>query len=137
MNDARDEPDTPDQADDLWRSIVDNYGERPELDEPEPTPPPVAEVWTVTPAPSPTYADDDTVVPPPPPPLPVPAPDRMLAWSGVFGAPAVLLISLVLRLDLPTIVAYVLVAWFVGGFCYLVAKMPREPREPWDDGAQV
>ena len=75
--------------------------------------------------------------PPPPPPLPRVAPDRLAAWTGVFGSPALLLIALVLSIEMPTVVAYLLVAGFVGGFVYLVAKMPRGPRDPWDDGAQV
>ena len=33
------------------------------------------------------------------------------------------------------LVAYLLVAGFVGGFLYLVFTMTREPRDPDDDGA--
>jgi hypothetical protein len=29
------------------------------------------------------------------------------------------------------------VAWFVGGFGYLVHEMPRSPRDPWDDGSRI
>ncbi|VXC48777.1 hypothetical protein NOCARDAX2BIS_660001 [Nocardioides sp. AX2bis] len=55
----------------------------------------------------------------------------------MIGAPAVLLVSLLVGLTLPTVVALALVAAFIGGFVYLVAKMPREPRDPYDDGARV
>ena len=35
------------------------------------------------------------------------------------------------------LVAYALIAWFVGGFTYLVLLMPRGPRDPDDDGARL
>jgi hypothetical protein len=38
---------------------------------------------------------------------------------------------------LPGAVTLGLVAAFCVGFCYLVLQMPREPRDPFDDGAQV
>lgn len=133
--------------DDVWRSIVENFGERAELD-PEDVPPPVpppAVARRVEPEAvdevedrEPTYAEDlDTFVPPEPEPFPLPEPDRGIAWIGVIGSPLLLLVSLVAGLDLPDWVGYLMVAWFVGGFCYLVARMPREPRDPWDDGSRV
>ena len=76
-------------------------------------------------------------MPPEPGPLPVPAPDRGIAWIGVFGAPVVLLVSLLAGIDLPRWVGWLMVAWFVGGFVYLVHQMPREPRDPWDDGSRT
>jgi hypothetical protein len=81
--------------------------------------------------------DDERFVPPEPPPLPRVAPDRMLAWVGVLGSPVVLLACLLLSVGIPALLGYALVAAFVGGFGYLVWTMPREPRDPWDDGAQV
>ncbi|MCW2814064.1 MAG: hypothetical protein JWN84_1519 [Nocardioides sp.] len=135
--------------DDVWRAIVDNYGDRPELEEPPAT--------VVSPEPS--GADEllgrpevqrpeertweepdsdwttDRFVPPPPPPLPTTTPDRQAAWIGVFGSPAVLLVFLILGISLPQLIAYALVAAFVGGFVYLVVTMTREPRDPDDDGA--
>ena len=147
--------------DDAWRAIVENFGERAELDDdpadlpldehvdPPATPPSPTRradpyAWAVDDEPdepedrAPAYAEDaDTYVPPPPPPLPVPEPDRGIAWIGVIGSPLLLLASLVLGLDLPTWVGYLMIAWFVGGFCYLVARMPKEPRDPWDYGSRV
>jgi len=41
------------------------------------------------------------------------------------------------HLPLPGWLAKGLVAWFVGGFVYLVLHMDRGPRDPWDDGARV
>ena len=126
--------------DDAWRSIVENYGERAEIDpapsgtEPEPTYDEPddrddVEAWD--------EPDDDRFVPPPPPPLPHPTPVRLAAWVGVFGAPAVLLVVMVLALPLPTWLEKGLVGYFVGGFLYLVFNMERGPRDPWDDGARV
>ena len=120
--------------DDVWRSIVENYGERPEVEplaeEPVPEGPPVAPDDGL---PEP----DDRFVPPEPPAFPLPPPARFAAWSGVFGAPTVLLVALVLGIPLPSWIAYGLVASFVGGFAYLVVHMQRGPRDPGDDGAVV
>ena len=132
--------------DEAWRSIVDNYGERAEV-EPDP---PVSDVgadeWSQSaPEPEPswdqTFPDSDwseeRFVPPPPPPLPRPRRDRLVAWLGVFGSPAILLICLVLGISLPELLAYALVTAFVGGFLYLVWLMPSGPRDPDDDGAVI
>ena len=163
--DPRDERDDRDKtADELaWQAIVDNFGERVELDEP-PVDFPVELTTDEPPTPEPpagpfggrfadasgfaTYAareqpdpvDDDEIegyTPPEPPPLPRLAPDRALAWAGVFGSPLVLLLTLLLSISIPSWLGYLLICGFVGGFVYLVVKMPREPRDPWDDGAQV
>jgi hypothetical protein len=124
--------------DEVWRSIVENYGERPHVDplptEPEPAAAPDVEV---RPSPDELWDEEERFVPPPPPPLPHPTPVRLAAWSGVFGAPAVLLVALVLGIPLPSLVGYGLVAAFVGGFLYLVIHMQRGPRDPGDDGAVV
>jgi hypothetical protein len=128
------------REDAVWREIVDNYGERVEVDDaPLSEPQPVA---AVVPDPEPEVAvvrpvDEERFVPPPPPPLPRPAPPRAIAWAGVFGVPIVLLVCLIATLDLPTVLDYALLTWFVGGFGYLVATMSREPREPWDDGSRI
>ncbi|MGA8845628.1 MAG: hypothetical protein WB471_03325, partial [Nocardioides sp.] len=92
---------------------------------------------------SPSWADaflepswqEERFVPPPPPPLPMTTTDRLIAWIGVFGSPALLLVMLVLGIRPPSLVNYVLVMGFVGGFLYLVVKMNREPRDPDDNGA--
>ncbi|MBZ5733311.1 hypothetical protein K8Z61_02275 [Nocardioides sp. TRM66260-LWL] len=163
MADAGDEQ-RPASDDDAWRAIVENFGERARLEsheEPDgpvgprtPDPAPSASLerlfqpwraaeWDGEPAARAGDPDDDAddaedrFVPPPPPPLPRPTPDRLIAWVGVLGAPLVLLATLLARITLPQLLAYALVGWFIGGFLYLVVQMPREPREPWDDGAQV
>lgn len=94
--------------------------------------------WFDLPEPEPPAEDpEDHFVPPSAPPLPVPEPDRGIAWLGVIGSPIVLLLSLLTGLSFPSWVGYLLIAWFVGGFVYLVARMDREPRDPWDDGSRI
>ena len=125
----------PDSEDDAWRAIVENYGDRAELgpeEAPQPVPEPVR-----GPADGEEAEAEERYVPPPPPPLPHVTPDRLAAWSGVFGAPTVLLVALLFGIHLPAWLGYLLVASFVGGFVYLVVRMPREPRDPGDDGARL
>lgn len=138
-----------DSDEDAWQAIVENYGERIELgDEPvaEPAAPPAAstEVWAVPAAAEPDEGlddhlevDEERFVPPPPPPLPRLPPDRLLAWTGLFGSPIFLLVCLVVGIHLPPWLGYLLVASFIGGFTYLVMQMPRDPADPWDDGARL
>jgi hypothetical protein len=153
-----------DSEEDAWRAIVENYGDRVELDaepaaqpdpgtptEPSAEPPPEAASQArlerlFQPLPQPEEGrdvaedpdDPDRFVPPPPPPLPTLPPDRFLAWSGLFGSPTVLLVCLVLGVHLPPWLGYLLVASFIGGFVYLVVKMPRGTDiDPWDDGARL
>ena len=124
--------------DEAWRSIVENYGDRAPLDDSAPHEP-------VDPAPfNPTRDEVDTweaepaerFVPPVPPPAPrLPLPQR-LAWLGVFGSPALLVVVLLTGLPLPSLLGYGLVAGFAGGFLYLVATM-RNGRDPWDNGARL
>lgn len=152
--------------DDAWRAIVDNYGDRPDLEQAGPSvdaadavddvdaessddravadPPDEGFLTAREPAPaSPSWADafleptwqDERFVPPPTPPLPMTTTDRLIAWIGVFGSPALLLVMLVLGIRPPSLINYVLVMGFVGGFLYLVVKMNREPRDPDDNGA--
>lgn len=142
--------------DEVWRSIVDNYGERPDLeDQPGPADDAAAPAAEPTPEdlpgpgrasfdprwdrrdPEPDQEQEERFVPPPPPPVPTTTKDRTVAWFGIFGAPAILLVTLVLGIRLPEIVNYALVMLFVGGFLYLVVRMNREPRDPGDNGARL
>ena len=83
-------------------------------------------------------AEVDRFQPPVPPPVPLPRTwQRRAAWGGVFVAPVLALLLALLRVQLPALLGWGLVGWFVGGFLYLVATMPRTPREPWDDGSRV
>lgn len=127
---------TGNSEDEAWRAIVDNYGERPEVDElppPEPEPEPFNPTYDELEAPD----ERDRFVPPPPPPAPKLRLPQHLPWIGVFGSPAVLLLALLTGLRLPGWAGYLLVVAFVGGFLYLVLTMRRGGRDPWDDGARV
>lgn len=123
-----------DSEDDAWRSIVEHYGDRVPLD---PEDPPEAERFEDRSEERSEERSDERFVPPAPPPLPRVAPDRLLAWTGVFGAPAVLLLAVATGIHLPGWLGYLLAGGFVGGFAYLVSRMPRGPRDPADDGARL
>jgi hypothetical protein len=124
-----------------WQEIIDNFGDRVVL-EPEDE-----RLIEITPKPvEPEDRDepveigdlvhpDDEFVPPTPPPIPRPPLDRLLAWLGVFGVPAVVLFCIVLKISIPAWMGVLMAAAFVGGFAYLVVRMSDEPRDPWDDGA--
>lgn len=128
-----------------WRAIVDNYGERVLEDEdedavpaePEPEAPLAEHLRDPEPADPPELAerDDDRFVPPTLGPTPRPPADRLIAWLGVFGAPAVLLFVVVTGIEIPRLLGWALVGAFLVGFGYLVLRMPSDPRDPWDDGA--
>jgi hypothetical protein len=147
-----------DSDEDAWRAIVENYGERVELNDDPPSDPVVdpddkqgydaagsaglQRLFRPLPEPqrdAEELEDElDEFVPPPPPPLPKLSPDRLLAWVGLFGSPTILLICLVFNFRLAPWLGYLLVASFIGGFGYLVVKMPRsEDIDPWDDGARL
>ena len=152
-----------DSDEDAWRAIVDNYGERIELDDESSAEPAVEpddtqgydaagsaglqRLFRPLPEPETDDLDDDLdddleeedgFVPPIPPPLPRLSPDRLLAWVGLFGSPTILLVCLVLNVRLLPWMAYLLVASFIGGFAYLVVQMPRNTDiDPWDDGARL
>jgi hypothetical protein len=137
-----------------WQAIVDNYGERVLDDDPErpdgleperpdepaagrpDEPGSAATEPRVRPSPPPE-PPEDRYVPPTPPPLPRPRGPRGAAWVGLLGSPSVLLLSVLVGWTPPRLLAWSLVVAFVAGFVYLVLQMPRGPRDPWDDGAQV
>lgn len=140
-----------DEDDDAWRAIIENYGERPDLDDPGPEVPVAAPDPAPDPVPEPSSyvvarpgpddsrhpAHPDAFVPPNPPLPPIPTRDRQLAWVGLIGSPVVLLAFLVASVSIPSLLAYALIAGFVGGFLYLVFHLPRSPDDPFDDGARV
>ena len=145
-----------------WREIVDNYGERVVLPDDlapdsSPTGPTSAshdadaqrDSDADTRLPEDLVDDDEVEVreraiaeaerfrPPNPPPFPVPRTwQRGLAWAGIFVTPLLALVIALFSLWVTPLVGWALVAWFVGGFAYLVHEMPRG-RDPWDDGSRV
>jgi len=73
-------------------------------------------------------------VPPTPPPLPRLEPYQQLAWVGLVGGPAVLLVAVLFSLSLPTLVSGLAVGGFVAGFVTLVATM-RDRDDDIDPGS--
>ncbi len=150
-----DEPEPADLARDRerekeWQEIVENFGDRAVLhpgDEPAtddaPRPPQPDDLGgraDQDDLDGPTEVrdqihPDEQFVPPTPPPVPRPPFDRLLAWSGVFGVPVVVLFCIVAGVTLPAWTGLLFAAAFIGGFGYLVIGMSDEPRDPWDDGA--
>jgi hypothetical protein len=140
------------REDAAWQSIVEHYGERPEADVPPPEPSepaqpePPAHLFAYEEPPelgprswAPADEEPEGYVPPPPPPVPRPHGLRAVAWFGLFGVPAVVLVCIVLNVSLPSPLGFLGLVWFVGGFGYLVATMkgPRDSDGGWDDGAVV
>lgn len=140
----------------LWQEIVDRYDEtapgdlpREDLDEPGPTTEELDAAATESdeeleaaateePADAPLpWEDEGHFTPPRPEPIPLATPPRMLAWLGVFGSPVIALVALVAGHPFRGVLGLLMVAWFVGGFLYLVHTMRDEPRDPWDDGSRI
>ena len=128
-----------------WRSIVENYGDRAEIED-EPPADEQPKVGSVFDGPvfNPSYDEVDRsleaeqgFVAPDPGWQPLPAGPRLAAWIGLLAGPVFLLFAAVLHVSIPGILVALLVAGFVGGFGFLVWQMPREPREPWDDGSRL
>jgi hypothetical protein len=144
---ARDPEETDQDA--AWREIVENFGERVELGDdvsaadaaaPVSFDDDVDEVFTPDEESYDDAYDHDAFVPPRPS-LPRTTPERFLAWLGVLGSPVVAVLLFVARVSLgwwiPNWVVGFLAVAFLAGFGYLVFAMPREPRDPWDDGARL
>ncbi|MDF9716599.1 hypothetical protein INN71_03900 [Nocardioides sp. ChNu-153] len=158
--------------DEAWRAIVENYGDRAEIDDdawpadasggpgsgrtaspverpgegPDERPDDLTDDLADLPGdlpddvPAAPVRDplEDRFVPPPPPPLPRPSPPRLLAWVGVLGMPALLVLTLLLGIVLWPVVSSFMVVWFLGGFAFLVASMPTQRVDgDGDDGAVV
>ncbi|WP_110238706.1 hypothetical protein [Nocardioides gilvus] len=140
----------------LWRSIVENYGDRAELDDELDPGPQTARAESAAGTSEPYEAvdagaevagpeppeesgtdDEARFVPPVPPPLPSTTRPRRAAWLGVIGAPILFLLTAFTGGALGGTIALALIGVFVGSLVYLVFTMPQEPRDPWDNGARV
>lgn len=156
-----DGPDLPFDEDAAWRLIVENYGDRPEMGSDSPPRDSAdsdAPAAPVTPVVDRSYLEaleagradaaraaeqaaahdeEEHFVPPDPPPVPKGTPARRLAWAGLFVPPLLMLAAVVFGWTFATWFSMMLVASFVGGFVFLIATMPRDGGDRWDDGAVV
>jgi hypothetical protein len=110
----------------VWRAIVAGYGDTavdPGLIEP-------AQRGASPPQAQPA---EDHYLPPPPPALPRTDAVTKLAWAGVIGGPAYLLIATALEGGAAQQLAVLAVLAFIGGFVTLVARMKERP--PTDSGS--
>lgn len=128
------------EEDEAWRTIVENYGERPAFPEEqaraarEPEPAPRRRETE-----HPELLEDPGAhfVPEPAPPVVLPRGRRLAAWLGILGVPLLVLVGVALGIRVPGWFGFALLVWFVGGFVYLVATMHKGPEDGWDDGAVV
>lgn len=127
--------------DDAWRQIVENYGDAPSIEDIA-----AQERRSATPSPKPAVepAYDEVAVEPSdegyvPELEPIPRPEPLvgMAWFGVLGTPMVLLGLLLTGLPAPAWLGWLMVVWFLGGFAFLVARMPKQRDDPFDDGARL
>ncbi|GAA2211208.1 hypothetical protein GCM10009850_066670 [Nonomuraea monospora] len=81
--------------------------------------------------------DEGHFEPPPPPPLPKLDLPTKLAWVGLFGGPAYLLVAAMASWHMEGWALFTAVAAFIGGFVALVVRMGDGPPNDsgWDDGA--
>jgi hypothetical protein len=83
-------------------------------------------------------SDGGHFVPPEPPPIPRPDLPGRLAWAGVLAGPVLLLLCALFWQSVPQWVVGAIVTGIVGGFGYLVWRLPRSrDRDDPDDGAIV
>ncbi|QVQ53225.1 hypothetical protein J4H86_05445 [Spiractinospora alimapuensis] len=82
-------------------------------------------------------ADEGHYVPPPPPPFPTGTPAGRLAWTGVLGGPALVLVMVMLGRYVPGWLLFCVLVGFIVGMVVLIIRMPDRPprRSDPDDGA--
>lgn len=152
----------PEDQDAQWQAIVESYGDHPEFPDPGPDHGPADETghgtdrppepdrltslfrpaWRIEEPPADEddlWSDADTYVPPPAPPVTRPRGWRLVAWMGVLGVPLAMVLVAVFRWHLPSWCGVLALAWWIGGFGYLVSQMrgPDDPDSGWDNGAVV
>lgn len=116
--------------DDAWRQIVENYGDRPHVDDL-----PEESVNDHQPDQGPI---EDHYEPPPALRVGLARGPRGAAWLGTIGAPALLICALITGIGIPGWLALIAVFAFLIGTGYLIATMTRhDTRDPWDDGSRV
>ena len=82
------------------------------------------------------WAVEGHFVPPEPPPVGLPTGARAVAWFGIFGGPALILLLMIFSVLIPGWLAWLVILGFIGAFGYLVSSSSRDS-DGWDDGAAV
>lgn len=146
------DPSDPQSEDAAWREIVANFGERVDLPPDEDLP---TQSQGQSPEHSVVFGDDvdeafesepvedwaeEGFIPALPDPVRLPL-DRRIAWAAVLGVPAAAMVAAFFvqtsSATLPSWAGLLMALVFLGGFGYLVATMPKEREDPWDDGARL
>ena len=120
-------------------SVLEDAGEALPPLEDEPERPPLSS-RLIRRAPEPVATPDDDVehfVPPEPPPLPETDRITRLAWAGLLGGPAIIVLAALLGIAIEGWVVVAALGAFLGGFATLVLRMAdrRSDDDGWDDGA--
>lgn len=84
-----------------------------------------------TPAP-----EDDSWEPPTPPPA-TGSRATQVAWAGIIGGPAMLMLALIAFRSAPLWYVGLAIAVFVAGCVIGFRELPRRRQDPFDDGAEV
>jgi hypothetical protein len=84
------------------------------------------------------WEDEGHYVPPPPPEIPEGTPLKRLAWAGLLGGPAAMILLVLTGWDVPRIITIGAGLATLAGFVTLVWQLP-DAREDggWDDGARL
>lgn len=131
------EPEPSAAEDQVWASIVENFGERAQLSEEDVTAPPL-NLIPIDPEPARSILEsDDHYVPPEAPRVGLADGPRGAAWLGLLGAPTLFVIALLTGISVPQWLALFVVVAFLVSLGYLIATMRGNDDEPWDDGARV
>lgn len=138
MTDERPRPDEGSGDDDFDRIVAGLELSMPDDLEADPEPPEqdVFDPRLSDPLDAEDQEDQERFVPPVPEPLPPLDTVSKAAWTVLFGAPAVLLIAVVIAWELPRTVTGVLVVGFVGALVLLLLKRGNQNRgDDPDQGA--
>jgi hypothetical protein len=119
-----------------WSVLEDSEEPLPPFEAPE-HPPLSSRLLRNAPKDEPEEDVEDHFVPEPPPPLPEADRVTRLAWAGLVGGPALIVLSALLGIGLDGWVMVASLAAFLGGFLTLVLRMGdrRSDDDGWDDGA--
>lgn len=131
------EPEHSAAEDAAWAAIVDNFGERAQLNEDDIAAEPI-KLIPIQSEPVPAILEsDEHFEPEEAPRVGLPDGPRGAAWLGLLGAPTLFVIALLTGISIPQWLSLFVVVAFLVSLGYLIATMRGDDDEPWDDGARV